>query len=271
MLPIGAFAQVGQVSHRQLRHWDSIGLLVPAHVDGFSGFRSYDPSQLERLHRIVSLRALDFGLDDIAQILDQGVDVDRLAVLLRARRDEVEAEHRVATARLADVERRLHLIEQEKHMPGIEIIQKPLPAIRLASRSAVVEDQPAIAGVVGPMFDNIAGIIGDECGALDVAIAQYESDEAGVHVTAGYEYSGAEHGTNGEGFDIVALPDVEDAFVGVHLGGMDRIHESWQAVHAEILARGFVPDGPCRENYLRAESEDQADWVTELQQPVRPA
>jgi effector-binding domain-containing protein len=50
---------------------------------------------------------------------------------------------------------------------------------------------------------------------------------------------------------------------------MDRIHESWQAVHTEILARGFVPDGPCRENYIRAESDDQADWVTELQQPVR--
>ena len=28
-------------------------------------------------------------------------------------------------------------------------------------------------------------------------------------------------------------------------------------------------DGPCRELYVRAVSEDQSDWVTELQQPVR--
>ena len=128
MLSIGAFAQVGQVTHRQLRHWDAQGLLVPAHVDEFSGFRSYDPSQLDRLHRIVTLRELGFGLDDIACILERGVDAERLEALLRTRRDEVDAEHRIATARLADVERRLRLIEKEKHMPAIEIIRKPLPA-----------------------------------------------------------------------------------------------------------------------------------------------
>lgn len=208
-----------------------------------------------------------FGLDDIAILLDQGVDVDRMAALLRARRDKVEAEHRVATARLADVERRLHLMEKEKHMPTIEIIRKPLPAVRLACRVATVEDQPAIAGVVGAMFDAVAAVIGDKCGALDVALAQYGFDDAGVHVTAGYAYAGEAT----DDFNVVTLPAVADAFVGIHLGAMDRIHESWQTLHAEIIARGFVPDGPCRENYLRAESADQADWVTELQQPVRPA
>lgn len=267
MLSIGAFAQVGQVTHRQLRHWDAEGLLVPAHVDECNGFRSYDPSQLDRLHRIVALRELGFRLDDIALLLDQGIDVDRMAALLRARRDTVEAEHQAVTARLADVERRLHLVEKEKHMPTIEIIRKPLPAVRIASRSAVVEDQPSIAGVVGPMFDAVSAVIGGRCGALDVAIAQYGFDDAGVRITAGYEYPGVET----DDFDVVTLPAVADAFVGIHLGAMDRIHESWQAVHAEILARGFVPDGLCRENYIRAESADQADWVTELQQPVRPA
>ncbi|UKA48923.1 helix-turn-helix domain-containing protein [Arthrobacter sp. FW305-123] len=103
MLTIGAFAQIGQVTHRMLRHWDTAGLLVPAHVDEFSGYRSYDPSQLERLHRIVALRQLGFGLDDISSILDQGVEADRIAALLRIRRAEVEQEHRIAAGRLADV------------------------------------------------------------------------------------------------------------------------------------------------------------------------
>ncbi|WP_309065031.1 MerR family transcriptional regulator [Microbacterium sp.] len=91
-----------------LRHWDTAGLLVPAHVDEFNGYRSYDPSQLERLHRIVALRQLGFGLDDIAAMLDDGIDHERLTTLLRERRAEVEREQRIATARLVDVERRLH-------------------------------------------------------------------------------------------------------------------------------------------------------------------
>ncbi|MGO2746599.1 MerR family transcriptional regulator [Microbacterium sp.] len=264
MLSIGAFAQIGQVTHRMLRHWDTAGLLVPAHVDEFSGYRSYDPSQLARLHRIVALRQLGFGLDDISMILDQGVDAARIDALLRVRRAEVEEEHRIAAERLVDVERRLHLIEKENHMSQIEIIDKPLPAVRLAARRAVVATQPEIAGVVGPAFDAIAEIVGDQRGALETPIAQYDHGEDGVSITIGYAYSGPAR----DGFEIVELPAEDAAVCGIHLGSMEGIAGSWQAIHAEILARGFVPSGPCRELYVRAESDDQADWVTELQQPV---
>lgn len=267
MLSIGAFAQIGQVTHRMLRHWDTAGLLVPAHVDEFSGYRSYDPSQLERLHRVVALRQLGFGLDDISMILEQGVDAERIGALLRVRRAEVEEEHRIAAERLVDVERRLHRIEKENHMSQIEIIEKPLPAVRLAARQTVVASQPDVAGFVGPAFDAIADIIGDECGALETPIARYDHGESGISIAAGYAYSGPER----DDVEIIDLPAVDAAVCGIHLGSMDGIADSWQAIHAEILARGFVPAGACRELYVRAESDDQSDWVTELQQPVARA
>lgn len=264
MLSIGAFAQIGQVTHRMLRHWDTAGLLVPAHVDERSGYRSYDPSQLAVLHRIVALRQLEFGLDDIAAVLDEGVDAARIGDLLRLRRAQVEEEHRLAAARLVDVERRLHLIESENRMSTIEIIEKPLPAVRLAARRAVVPSQPEIAGFVGPAFDAVAEIIGDECGSLTTPIAQYDQIEDGTAVIAGYAYDGAER----PGFERVDLPAAEMAICGIHLGSMDGIADSWHAIHAEIIARGYAPSGPCRELYVRAVSDDQSDWVTELQQPV---
>ncbi|UYO96939.1 MerR family transcriptional regulator [Microbacterium sp. M28] len=267
MLSIGAFAQIGQVTHRMLRHWDTAGLLVPAHVDEFSGYRSYDPSQLERLHRIVALRQLGFGLDDISLILEQGVDAERIGALLRIRRAEVEQEHRLAAARLVDVERRLHLIESENHMSTIEIIEKPLPTVRLAARRATVASQPEVAGVVGPAFDAVAEIIGDEKGSLTTPIAQYSATEDGTEIVAGYAYNGPAR----DGFEFVDLPAAELAICGIHLGSMDRIALSWQQIHTEIVARGFVPAGPCRELYVRAVSDDQSDWVTELQQPVARA
>lgn len=264
MLSIGAFAQIGQVTHRMLRHWDAAGLLMPAHVDEFSGYRSYDPSQLERLHRIVALRQLGFGLDDISAILDRGVDAERIAALLRIRRTEVEQEHRVAAERLVDVERRLHLIERENHLSQIEIIDKPLPAVRLAAIRTIVADQPAVAGVVGPAFDTVADIIGDDH-SLATPIAQYETLDDALQVVAGYTYTGSAR----EGLEIIELPPADEAVCGIHLGSMEHIAESWHAIHTEIVARGLVHDGPCRELYVRAVSDDQSDWVTELQQPVR--
>jgi DNA-binding transcriptional MerR regulator len=233
-------------------------------VDEFSGYRSYDPSQLERPHRIVALRQLGFGLDDVAAILEGGVDAERIAALLRIRRAEVEQEHRIAAERLVDVERRLHLIEREKHMSPIEIIDKPLPAVRLAAVRTVVADQPEVAGVVGPAFDSVAAIIGDTH-SLSTPIAEYTALDDGLQVTVGYAYAGPRR----DGFEIIELPATDQAVCGIHLGSMDRIAESWQAIHSEIVARGLMHDGPCRELYVRAVSEDQSGWVTELQQPVR--
>ena len=264
MLSIGAFAQIGQVTHRMLRHWDTAGLLVPAHVDEFSGYRSYDPSQLARLHRIVALRQLGFGLEDVASILDEGVDVERLTGLLTQRRAEVEREHRVAAARLVDVERRLRLITEENQMSRIEAIEKPLPAVRLAARTAVAPDQPSVGAIVGPLFDAVAKVVDAAGGSLSTPIVQYDDHEEGMRLVVGYAYAGAPL----DGVELIELPPVGSALCGVHLGSMDGIADSWMALHEEILARGMVPAGPCRELYVRAMSDDQRDWVTELQQPV---
>ncbi len=266
MLSIGTFAQIGQVTHRMLRHWDQAGLLVPAHTDPFNGYRSYDPEQLERLHRIVAMRQLGFGIEDIASLLADGIDAEQLMIMLQRRRVEVEEEHRTAAARLADVERRLHLIERETPMSSVEIVKKPLPSVQLAARQISAREQPELINLVGPAFDAVAEIIGKVCGTLETPIAVYSAGEDGIEAIIGYAYSGPPE----EGFELITLPAQDEAFVGVHLGEIQGIGSSWQALHEEILARGYEPSGPCREFYLRApESVQSQDFVVELQQPVR--
>jgi DNA-binding transcriptional MerR regulator len=41
MFRIGEFAQIAQVSSRQLRFYDQLGLLQPAHTDSQTGYRYY--------------------------------------------------------------------------------------------------------------------------------------------------------------------------------------------------------------------------------------
>lgn len=261
MLSIGAFARIGQVTHRMLRHWDLAGLLVPAFVDPATGYRSYDPEQLDRLHRIVALRQLGFGIDEIGQILVDGIDEAALATMLRERREQVEHERRVAVERLADVERRLHLIEREQTMSTMEIVEKSIPATRLTAHHGTTTEMGSMADLVGGLFDAARADVERVGGSLAVAIAQYEPGDEGMQVTAGYESSTGEH----------ELPAVDTAMCTVHLGPVSSIQSTWQQLHTAIVERGFEPSGPARESYVRAESDDQADWVTELQQPVRRA
>ncbi len=68
-MQIKEFAEFTGVSVRTLRYYDEIGLLKPAFVDKFTGYRFYDESSLIRMQEILFYRELDFSLKSIAEIL----------------------------------------------------------------------------------------------------------------------------------------------------------------------------------------------------------
>ncbi len=101
MFTIGDFARYGRVSARMLRHYDAIGLLRPARTDPVSGYRFYEAAQLARLNRIIALKDLGFGLQQVAAILDEQVSVPELRGMLRLRQAEQAAARAAAGARPA--------------------------------------------------------------------------------------------------------------------------------------------------------------------------
>src|SRR5512138_3101742 len=121
MIKIGDFARLGQVSIVTLRHYDEIGLLKPAQVDRFTGYRYYSLDQLPRLNRILALKDLGFSLEETARLLDDALSPAQMRALLRTK--QVQLQQRVAEeqARLVRVEARLRQIEQEEIMPTYEV------------------------------------------------------------------------------------------------------------------------------------------------------
>ncbi|GAA1384482.1 MerR family transcriptional regulator [Catellatospora chokoriensis] len=70
LLTIGAFARAAGLSAKALRLYDELGLLPPAAVDAETGYRFYDPGQLERARFIASLRRLDMPLARVRRICE---------------------------------------------------------------------------------------------------------------------------------------------------------------------------------------------------------
>ena len=66
---IKEFAEFTGVSVRTLHYYDEIGLLKPAYVDKFTGYRYYDETSLLRMQEILFYRELDFSLKAISEIL----------------------------------------------------------------------------------------------------------------------------------------------------------------------------------------------------------
>ncbi len=68
-MQIKEFADFTGVSVRTLHYYDEIGLLAPANVDQFTGYRYYDENSLLRMQEILFYRELDFSLKSIREIL----------------------------------------------------------------------------------------------------------------------------------------------------------------------------------------------------------
>ena len=79
-MQIKEFAEITGVSVRTLHYYDEIGLLKPACVDEFTGYRYYDESSLIRMQEILFYRELDFSLKSISDILSSP-DYDKTKAL----------------------------------------------------------------------------------------------------------------------------------------------------------------------------------------------
>jgi protein phosphatase len=90
LLTIGAFARAARLSPKALRLYDELGLLPPAAVDSESGYRFYDPGQLEQARLIAWLRRLGMPLARIRVVV--GLDGAAAAAEVAAYWAEVVAE-----------------------------------------------------------------------------------------------------------------------------------------------------------------------------------
>ncbi|MEU3465060.1 MerR family transcriptional regulator [Streptomyces sp. NPDC006733] len=70
LLTIGEFGHASGLSPKALRLYDELGLLPPARVDPLTGYRFYDPAQLERAGLVAWLRRLGMPLARIRVVCD---------------------------------------------------------------------------------------------------------------------------------------------------------------------------------------------------------
>jgi DNA-binding transcriptional MerR regulator len=100
---VGAVARLSHVSVRTLHHYDHIGLLTP-NGRSAAGYRLYCDADLRRLRQVLFYRDLDFGLEEISEIL---ADPNTLTD------DHLRRQHRMLRERQARNQALLDSVEKE--------------------------------------------------------------------------------------------------------------------------------------------------------------
>ncbi len=265
MYTIGQFAALGRVSVRMLRHYDAIGLLVPADVDERTGYRRYAPQQLSPLLRIAQLRDLGCPLDDALDVLHADDETAALRRVLERRRADLVESVAADTARLARLDEQLRRLEGETEMTTVEYRNiEPVTVYAVSAVAAGSENVPAAIDTVLPGLHDALEASG--AAYREPGIFWYEpiDDTDDLRVWVSWIADGEP--VENPAWQVVELPAVRAA-VTTYRGEMSGIGSAWGAFMQAVVADGGEFSGPCREVYLQADGP-QSTWVTELQQPV---
>lgn len=86
LLRIGEVAAFFSVSVKAIRIYEKKGIIKPAKVDTFTGYRYYTVEQVQQLNALVELKALGFSLDEIKEIMVGGITNEKLIKALTRKR-----------------------------------------------------------------------------------------------------------------------------------------------------------------------------------------
>ncbi|MGG7573301.1 MerR family transcriptional regulator [Streptomyces sirii] len=171
LLTIGAFARASRLSPKALRLYDELGLLRPAHVDPFNGYRHYAPAQLERARLVAWLRRLGMPLARVREVCE--LTGDAAAEAVAAYWAQVEADT-AARRELA-----AFLVDQLQRK-DIAMTTSPAITLRYAARTdrGLVRPTDQDAAYAGPRLLAVADGFGPSGGpAAAAAIAELRALE----------------------------------------------------------------------------------------------
>lgn len=90
LLKVAKFAQICRTTPRTIRFYEKKGLIKPAFIDQFSGYRFYDPKQARQVFRIKLFQNFDMTLQDIAKNMKKYKEYSFLEGRLNKIKEEIE-------------------------------------------------------------------------------------------------------------------------------------------------------------------------------------
>jgi PPM family protein phosphatase len=256
LLTIGAFARSARLSPKALRLYDELGLLPPAFVDPDTGYRFYDPTQLEQARLVAWLRRLGMPLARIKVVC--GLPPQQAAQEVAAYWAQVEAD----TTSRRDLA--AFLIASLSGRTAMPAAHETL-AIRYAARSDIglVRETNQDSAYAGTRLLAVADGMGAGGGAASAAVIDAlrpleaalpagdllnALEEAVQQASTAVEsISGAGPGGQGTGSTVTAMLWSGSQLALVHVGDcrayLLRDGELFQVTHDHTVVQSLLDEG----------------------------
>ncbi|MGM9874201.1 MAG: GyrI-like domain-containing protein [Bacilli bacterium] len=267
MLKIGDFSKLSKVTIKALRYYEKEGILIPKHVDAYTGYRYYETNQLIELSRIVSLKQIGLTIDEIKQII---IENKSLTELLRNKKDELEHTIFENYNKLSKIN---YLLEE--NVMHEEIFEKVIHACYVYFKEGTIKDYSKTSEFI---VDS-----GMECLSLNPNIKCVDPDYCYVNYLDGeykeknikIRYSQAVIKEDvpfkeNENIKFKDVPETKCICI-YHKGAYDELGKSYAKIMKYIEENKLeIIDFP-RECYIDGiwNKDNPQDWLTEIQVPIK--
>lgn len=259
---IGLFAQMNRITVKALRFYEEQGLLLPAKIDGESGYRYYTMSQMETLHRILALKEAGFTIEDMKQLDASG---DERSFLLRKKNAILE--------KIAQLTLQLSRIDgylmSEGHPLSAPVMVKTIPAVVCATMERRIDSYDALFDIM-PELGGYMEEAGCVCALPEYCFTQYlepgfQEAQILVEVCEAVTEKKADRGC----LRFRTIPETRAACI-YHKGSYRDFPKTYEVILRYIEENGYEICGNIRESYIdgvwNKDSEDE--WLSEIQIPV---
>jgi DNA-binding transcriptional MerR regulator len=271
LFKIGEFSKMVRVSARMLRYYEQNGLLVPAEVDRFTGYRLYSAAQMPLLSRITQLRDMGFGVEEIKTLLPRFDDYAVLREALEQKNREVQASIAAEQDKLEKIAALCGQLEKERVNMVYDVELKSLPAEKVLSLREIIpapDEEPALWEKLAA-FVEANGISAAVCGYSIYHDEGFKESDVDVEIAVSVPKFGAEQGN----FRYKELPAIPQAATIRFSGPYDGYNAAMEKLAEWIEQNGYAFDGSIRGLAIKsfANAASPEEFLTELQVPVKKA
>jgi len=247
---IGEFSKLVRVSPRMLRHYEKHGLLRPAEVDRFTGYRLYSAEQIHLLLHITELRDMGFGVEEIEKALPHYDDADFMQKTLERKATAIQNIIAAENAKLQKIQ------SKKENLMIYEAELKDIPAMKVISLRETVPPEAE-----DTLWEKMWTFLGTNkaTGYSIYHDDEYKDDEADIEIAVPTDTMGE----NKDGFAYKILPAIEKAATIRFSGSYENYNAAMEKLALWIEKSGYEFNGQIRGFGV------EIPGLTELQVPVK--
>lgn len=256
---IGMFAAMNRVTIKALRFYEEQNLLLPAYINYENGYRFYELSQIQDLHKITALKQAGFTLEEI-QKLNNGCDEN--AVLLKKKSELL--------SKIADLTKQLSIVSTflTKKVDTISspVLIKKIPKVTVAAMKSTIESYDDLFELM-PKMGALMEKAGCECSMPEYCFTNYITTTGEIIIETCEAVVEAKPQL--EDLYFKEFPEVQAACI-FHKGSYNNLSQSYERLLNYIEENSYEICGDFRESYIDGvwNKSDESQWLTEIQIPV---